>query len=128
MKARNLLLVLAAAVLFVAGCGSEPKTPEEVAEAVLMAQLEGDEDAIRKYCMDEHTVEKAIRESREIREEIKGGKVKLTYARTEQRSDETTVVFFKAEMPDGTINESVKCRLRRRPAPEGKVPEWAAVY
>ena len=82
MKARNLLLVLAAAVLFVAGCGSEPKTPEEVAEAVLMAQLEGDED----------------------------------------------VVFFKAEMPDGTINESVKCRLRRRPAPEGKVPEWAAVY
>ena len=100
MKARNLLLVLAAAV----------------------------EDAIRKYCMDEHTVEMAVRDSRKIREEIKGGKVKLTYARTDMRSDETIVVFFKAEMPDGTINESVKCRVRPRPAPEGKLPEWAAVY
>ena len=37
MKARNVFLTLAAVVLFVAGCGSEPKTPEEVAEAVLTA-------------------------------------------------------------------------------------------
>ena len=99
MKVRNVFFTLAAAVLFVAGCGSEPKTPEEIAEAVLTAQLEGDEDAIRKYCMDAHTVEEAIRESREIREEIKGGKVKLTYARTEQRSDETTVVKWPAPLP-----------------------------
>ena len=128
MKARNIFFTLAAAVLFVAGCGSEPKTPEEVAEAVLTAVLEGDEDAIRKYCMDEHTVEMAVRDSRKIREEIKGGKVKLTYDRTVLRSDETIVVFFKAEMPDGTINESVKCRVRPGPAPKGKLPEWVAVY
>ena len=127
---KKTLAILLSAILLAAaaGCGSEPKTPEEVAEAVLTAVLEGDEDAIRKYCMDEHTVEMAVRDSRKIREEIKGGKVKLTYARTDMRSDETIVVFFKAEMPDGTINESVKCRVRPRPAPEGKLPEWAAVY